>query len=86
MNYAASKENLIKKLPGKSIIASNQVECLLPAHTDFIYLFFLHVSTGIKHNFQFNDLADCPDRNVFAGKLGKTVTTLEGVPVFYDAA
>ncbi|TWW78701.1 non-muscle cofilin 1-like [Takifugu flavidus] len=56
MNYAASKENLIKKLP------------------------------GIKHNFQFNDLADCPDRNVFAGKLGKTVTSLEGVPVFYDAA
>lgn len=44
------------------------------------------VPTGIKHNFQINELADCSDRNVFAEKLGKTVITLEGVPVSYNAA
>lgn len=49
------------------------------------HIFPPHVSTGIKHNFQFNDLADCPDRNSFAEKLGKTVISLEGVPVSCDA-
>ena len=55
----------------------------------FSRIFFLnvfHISTGIKHSFQINELADCADRNVFAEKLGKTVTHIEGVPVSYTAA
>lgn len=47
---------------------------------------FFHFPTGIKHNFQINELADCADRNVFAEKLGKTVTHVEGVPVSYTVA
>lgn len=38
-------------------------------------------STGIKHHLQMNDSSDCPDRNSFAGKLGKDLVSLEGVPV-----
>lgn len=50
------------------------------------FLTSLHVSTGIKHNFQVNEIADLADRNVFAEKLGKTVTHIEGVPVSYTVA
>lgn len=51
-----------------------------PTHT-----LIFHVSTGIKHNFQINDLTDCADRSDFADKLGKTVISLEGVPISCNA-
>ncbi|KAM7385786.1 hypothetical protein PAMP_001843 [Pampus punctatissimus] len=39
------------------------------------------ILTGIKHELQINDLADYCDRDCFAERMGKDVTTLEGHPV-----